>query len=111
MSSASLQANAAMVEQMERLLTFARTGCREEFGRCFESAGWPETENLGMLEAWCLTEGIGEIRIQSLLREVEQAFREGYLELRRTQHMASTAQALRSSNDSPRGADYQVSEG
>lgn len=52
-----------MVEQMDRLLTFARTGCREEFERCFESAGWLETENLGMLEAWRLTEAVGETRM------------------------------------------------
>lgn len=83
-----------MVERMEKLLTFVRTGCREEFSRCFESGGWLETENLGMLEAWRLTNGVGETRMQSLLRQVEQAFREGYFELRRTQHMASTVEAL-----------------
>lgn len=48
-----------------------------------------------MLEAWRLTEGVGETRMQSLVREVEQAFREGYLELRRTQQAATTTEALR----------------
>lgn len=93
-TSARLQEDAAVVERMERLLTFVSIGCSEEFVRCFEFGRWPKTENLGMLEAWRLTEGVGETRMQSLWRQVEQAFREGYFELRRTQHMASTAEAL-----------------
>lgn len=38
-SFATLQVDAAMVEWIEGLLTFARTGCREEFERCFECVG------------------------------------------------------------------------
>lgn len=62
-SSATLQSDAIMVEWMEGLLTFAHTGCRAEFERCFECAGWPDTESLAMLEAWCLTEGVGETQM------------------------------------------------
>jgi hypothetical protein len=76
---------ASTVAELEKLLIFMRVGCPAAFTDCFEARGWPSEETFEMREAWTFREPTVPDRVEMLIREVRQLYREAYYTLRRSQ--------------------------
>lgn len=66
-----------------------REGCPQAFAAYFERGGWPETKTTEMLAAWAMSTLVVESGVESLGRQIEQTFREGYYTLRRMESVST----------------------